>query len=421
MRLRPRFLLLSLFFLFASTSLEARGKGVKISSINIIDRNGLSQTFNSKDRLAEYEKTDFLAPQPYQKVMRVYKKEKNGNRRAQITSYHPNGQVKQYLEALNNRAFGNYYEWFSNGQVKVHATVIGGTADLNTAAEDSWIFDGLNRAWDEDGSCSAQIFYNKGSLENTSYFYHSNGSLWKEVPYSKNLIDGEMKIFYDDGTLFQSIEYKDGVKNGPALRYWNAHSLAYFETNVNGMLTDASYYDTQGNLISEIKGGSGFRAIFGKDELREFQEFKQGKQEGEVRIYDSNGDRISTYFLKNGEKEGKEIDYFPGTSQPKLLLTWHDGLLQGTTKTWYESGVLESQREMSDNKKNGLLTAWYQNGALMLVEEYDQDQLVKGEYYRMEEKIPVSKIEKGNGVATLFGAGGNFAKKIHYQEGRPLE
>ena len=68
----------------------------------------MSETINSKDRLNAFEKTNFLSAQPYQKVMRVYGKQENGDIKACITSYHPNGQVKQYLESVNNRAFGAY-------------------------------------------------------------------------------------------------------------------------------------------------------------------------------------------------------------------------------------------------------------------------------------------------------------------------
>ena len=103
------------------------------------------------------------------------------------------------------------------------------------------------------------------------------------------------------------------------------------------------------------------------------------------------------------------------------MLTWHEGILQGPMKTWYENGQLESQRELCDNQKQGLLTAWYKKGDLMLVEEYEDDKLLKGEYYRLGEKVPASQVEKGKGIATLFNPEGNFSKKIPYQEGKPAE
>lgn len=400
---------------------RAKADPNKITSINIIDRNGMSETISSKDRLSAFEKTDFLSPQPYQKVLRVYGRNRNGDVRSCITSYHPNGQPKQYLEAVNNRAFGVYREWFPNGQLKIDSRVIGGAADLNTSAEHSWLFEGRNRAWNEDGVLVAEIPYYRGELQGQAVYYHDNGCVWKVTPYDKGLPHGTQQIYLDNGTLFQTVDYRNGQKEGLSVRYWNNAQIAYREEYREGLLMEAQYFDAYGNNISEIRNGNGRRAIFGKCDLQELQEFNNGIQEGEVLVYDELVHLIRVYHIKNGVKHGEEIDYFPNTDQPKLLITWNEGVLQGCIKTWYENGNLESQREVCGNKKNGLLTAWYRNGALMLVEEYDNDKLLKGEYYRFGENIPVSKIERGNGIATLFTPEGTFSRKVYYQDGKPVE
>jgi len=414
------FFLPLLLFITSCYSLNTTDPG-KIAKINILDRNGMSETINSKDRLSFYENTDFLSPQPYQKVMRVYGRQKNGDVYAQITSYHPNGQVKQYLEALNNRAFGNFQEWYPNGLLKVQACIIGGIFDLNNLAEESWVFDHTSRAWDEEGRLIAEINYKKGELEGESRYYHSNGTLWKLSPFSKNLLHGTQYIYEENGTLFQTTDFAHGIKQGTAIRFWGEGRIAYQEIYKQGHLLEGYYFSPQGVLTSSIENGKGDRALFGKSKLLELQAYREGVQAGAVRVFDESEKIIQTYGYKNGEKHGEEIYYFPGTSQPKLLLTWQEGELQGPAKTWYENGSLESQREISQNKKNGLLTAWYQNGALMLAEEYDDDRLVKGEYYRMGERAFISKVEKGNGVASLFNSEGNFSRKVYYEDGKPLE
>lgn len=393
----------------------------KITSINIIDRNGLSETISSKERLTAFDETDFLAPQPYQKVLRVYGREKNGDIHSCITSYHPNGQPKQYLEAVNNRAYGTYREWYPNGQLKIEATVIGGSADLNTSAEQSWLFDGLNRAWNEEGALIAEIPYTKGELNGEALYFHTNRKLWKKIPYQNGLLHGTQKLYRDDGTLFQTVCFQTGQKNGPSIRYWNGSQIAYQEDYQSGLLNEAQYFDPNGTVVAHISKGKGERAIFGRKELQELQAYSNGIQEGGVRVFDETGRLVRLYHIKNGLKDGEEIDYFPNTTQPKLLLSWNGGTLIGCMKTWYENGNLESQREMSGNVKNGLLTAWYRNGALMLVEDYENDKLLKGEYYRLGERIAISKIEKGKGVATLFTPEGNFSKKIYYEEGKPVD
>ena len=392
----------------------------QVTSINIIDRNGISETISSKERLVAYQKKDFLAPQPYQKVMRVYGRTKSGDVSAQITSYHPNGQIKQYLEAVNSRAYGVYREWFQNGQQKIDALVIGGVADLNTQAEEDWLFDGTTLAWDEEGHLAAKIFYAKGELDGTSEYYHPNGKVWKLSPYEKGNLEGTQKIFLNDGALFQTTDYHEGQKSGTSVRYWDLAHIAYHEKYSEGKLLDASYYDQKGKSLAQITHGNGLKAIFNKKNLDRLETFCKGVQEGPVNVFNEEGVLLRTYTIVNGEKQGEEIDFFPEAQKPKLLLAWCDGLLHGTMKSWYENGQLESQREMSQNKKCGLLTAWYESGALMLLEEYDQDTLVKGEYYREGEKEPVTRVENGSGIATLFSADGCLSHRVPYDQGKPL-
>jgi antitoxin component YwqK of YwqJK toxin-antitoxin module len=398
----------------------------ELQSINIIDRNGISETIGKSDRLKQYEHVDFLKHQPYQKVMRVYGRDADGNITAVITSYHPNGQPKQYLEVLNNRAFGVYKEWYSNGPLKIEAYVIGGEADIDMTAQKSWLFEGLCNAWDENGRLEAVIAYTKGDLDGPSLHYHPNGQVWKKIPYCKGKIEGVSEVYLDNGEIFQTIEYYNGNKQGISKRYWCEGKTAMVEQYQDGLLLSGQYYDLQGKLVSQIENGAGFRAIFGKSAVNEIHEYRDGIQEGVVKIFDRNGRLTRSYSVRKKLKNGEEIEYFDkisdkGEPLPRLLITWYDGKIQGIVKTWYENGLQESQREMAANQKNGLLSAWYNDGGLMLLEEYDHNVLVRGEYYRKDDKTPVSEISLGNGVATMFDADGNFLRKITYREGKPVE
>ncbi|MCB1180729.1 MAG: hypothetical protein KDK55_01730 [Chlamydiia bacterium] len=395
------------------------GEGSAIKSINIIDRAGLSEIISSKERLESFAKTDFLSPQPYQKIMRVYGRDKQGDIRSYITSYHPNGQVKQYLEAKNNRAMGLYQEWFQNGQMKIDTHVIGGVADINTSAEESFVFNGLTRAWNEEGQLVAEILYEKGELEGLSSYYHPNGALWKMIPYKKGLIDGTVEVYLEEGTIFQTTEYKKGKIEGSSKRYWAPLQIAYEECYSSDLLLEGYYYDKEGDLVSRIEKGEGKRAVFGKQGITQLVEYHAGIADGKVEILDeTTGQLLLFYSIKEEEKEGEEIAYF-GNGRPKLLLTWKEGVLQGPAKTWYENGQIESQKQMCQNKKNGLSTAWYPGGTLMLVEEYENDRLIKGKYYRQDENVPISTISKGEGVATLFDTSGHLIRKITYCDGEP--
>lgn len=394
----------------------------KLISINIIDRDGMSETTSQKERLEQFANVDFLKTQPYQKILRVFSRDPFGSIKAIVTSYYPNGQVKQYLEIKDNRAYGAYREWFSDGTLKLDTFVIGGIADLNTAAEKSWLFDGESRVFDESGHLIALIQYHKGELSGNSTYYHKNGNIWKIIPYKNNLADGVFETYLENGELLQRSEISKDLKHGKTTRFWNKNQIASDEYYVDGNLVEAFYYDPCGQLVSKIENGEGFRSLFGKTKVCEKQEFHEGVQNGKVEVYNTESQLIKIYHVKNEMKDGEEIEfYLNGTKNqnPKISIQWSQDKIHGTVKTWYENGVQESQREMTNNMKNGLLTAWYKDGSVMLLESYDHEKLVKGKYFKRQEKTAISEVVNGNGIATLHDMNGNFIKKIHYYHGNP--
>lgn len=400
-----------------------RARDTELQTISLIDRNGITETINNPERIKLYQSVNFLAPQPYQKVYRIHKRDTQGNIPSYLHSYHENGQVKQYLEVKNSRALGQYKEWYPNGRLKTHTFIIGGEADLSDGAEKTWIFDGTAHAWDEDGNLITEIYYQKGQLQGHSLYYHPNGTIWKKIPYQDNLIHGTFEVYLDNGQIFQKSEFQRGQLHGPAFRFWpGCDRLAYEEEYVDGELKYGKYYDLCGGLISEVSEGNGYRAVFGKSDLAELHEIRNGIPEGEVRMFGTDKKLMRLYHCRNGLLHGEETEYYeiPGKRHiPKILVTWYEGKIQGIVKTWYDNGVQECNREMSNNTKNGISTAWYSDGSLMMIEEYERDALMRGEYFRKGSQIPLSTIKEGSGTATIFDAEGNFLRKVQYDKGIP--
>jgi antitoxin component YwqK of YwqJK toxin-antitoxin module len=417
--------LLLLTFTGAKRSKNGKPRLLPLTSIHIIDRNGFAETISNKERLNQFQNVDFLSSQPYQKVLRIYARDSKGNVRSVVTTYHENGNPKQFLEILNARANGIYCEWHENGNMSLMTKVIGGTPDVTPLAERSWLFDGPSYAWDEEGNQIAEINYSQGSLEGVATYFHSCGQIWKRIPYFKNQVEGIIEVFRNNGEVFQQMTYTQGQRHGSSIRYWNCQQLASQEDYCRGKLENGQYFDKQGTLIAEVKNGMGYRAVFGKECVQEMQEYVDGVLEGEVKVFNQEGRLKRIYHVKNGIKHGEEVEYYDrffassAPPQSKLSFYWYEGKIQGIVKTWYPTGNLESQKEMSNNIKNGVLTAWYRDGNLMLIEEYENDHLIRGDYFKKEDKIPVSQVVDGKGIVTIFDADGHFVQKISYINGKP--
>jgi antitoxin component YwqK of YwqJK toxin-antitoxin module len=389
--------------------------------IQIQDRNGLSETISNPDRLVSYEKVDFLTTQPYKKVLRVYRKE--GKNHSVITTYHPNGMTWQMLEAKEMRAFGSFQEWFASGAKKIEATVIGGSADLTPGAQDSWLFDGTSTVYNEDGRVSASILYDKGVLSGLSTYYYPSGAVLREIPYVQDHIDGDLKEFWEEGQLKTRSAYLAGLKDGTSTSWWPDGSILSEEQYDRGLLKMGSYWNPQKESVCEVVDGAGFRAVFDVKRLQSLQEIRGGFVEGIVKNFDDAGDLRCIYHVKNGKKQGEEIEYFPkaAPTSPKMSIDWDQDAIHGIVKTWYPNGQMQSQTEMCRNKRSGASCCWYLDGSLMMMEEYENDELSRGQYFKKGQHEPVSTITHGTGTASIFDENGVFLRKINYSKGKLVE
>ena len=131
----------------------------QLSSIQLIDRNDFKETISTPERLKPYETSNFLSPQPYKKITRLYTRNAQGKTLSKLTTYHNNGELWQYLEVVNGRACGTYQEWHENGQLRLHINVMEGQGDISEEAQYSWIFDGPSYAMNDRGHIQAEIHY----------------------------------------------------------------------------------------------------------------------------------------------------------------------------------------------------------------------------------------------------------------------
>lgn len=418
-----------LFLLFAAAGCHHSESIIndQMVAIQIHDRNGLTETISSPDRLEVYEQMDFLNAQPYKKILRVYKKE--GKNHSKITTYHPNGALWQYLEAKEMRANGAYREWFPNGQLKIDAFVVGGTADVTQGSQQDWLFDGISQVWNEKGELLAKIPYKNGVLEGTSTYYYPDSKIEKELPFSQNTLQGIGLEYHPNGKLKSKTTYNKGLKDGTSLGFFSESQAAWIEEHAEGLIKTATYYFPNGEVLAEIQNGGGFMALFEGQVLTHLIEIRKGRPEGKIQKYAPTGEPLSVYSIKNGNKEGEEVEYFLPTERtdfgthllPKLSVNWHENSIHGNVKTWYSNGQLQSQRDYCRNQKLGPTLAWYIDGSLMLVEEYEEDRLIKGQYYKRNQREPVSSVINGNGIASLYDEQGIFLRKVPYIKGKPVD
>ncbi len=234
-----------------------------VVSLQLVDRNGMTETISNNERLKLYQSTDFLASQPYQKVLRVYGRSPEGSVPSKMTAYHPNGQIWQYLEVLDGRAHGTYLEWYANGQKKIESFLMEGPADLSDLAKLSWVFDGTSTVWDDQGHILAIIEYNKGVLDTPTLYFYPSGELKQIIPYRKGVIDGMTVTYNEEGLVIEKVPYVLGHKEGHAEGFFLNGDPLYQEDYTTDLLQEASYYlNPKEPPIAFVTAGNGRKAVF---------------------------------------------------------------------------------------------------------------------------------------------------------------
>jgi antitoxin component YwqK of YwqJK toxin-antitoxin module len=407
-----------LLFSLLLVSCHKKPSDSHLISLQMIDRNGQTETISQTARIKVLEKQDFLRPQPYERILRVYSKNEESKNPSILTTYHKNGQLFQKLEALDGRAFGRYQEFYESGQIRIDAFVIEGTADLTNLAQSSWVFDKLCQIFYPSGQLQAEFFYDRGKRSGLAKYFYENQTLQKKLSFIDDLANGDVLEFDEQGSLIKTSYFEMGKQNGPSQRFSSTNVLLEEEEWKNDLLISGRYYSAKSQLLSEISGGCGIKTILDNNIIQCKIQYNMGKIDGKIEMYDTLGKISESFHIKNNLKHGEEILYDKETSLIKMKIDWQEDSITGIVKTFYNTGQLESQKTYSLNKKNGPSSVFYPTGELMFVETYSQDKLIEGKYYKKGETIQASTVEDGTGKAIFFDEWGGIKQEIDYEKGK---
>lgn len=415
--MRKSLLFLLCFFCLFAPSLEAAKR--KLSSVSWVDRNGFAETISDKQRLSQLERVSFLTPQAYQKVTRTFERDAKGDLLAIETTYYDNGQIKQYLEIKNGRAFGRYGEWYESGKPKIECLVIGGQGALTESAQASWLFEGISKAYNQEGCLLGEFFYQNGKLEGEQKHFYPTGEQKVFATYAQGMKEGPLLHYYSTGEVYKMESYHQDLLSGEVQTFYPRGRLQGKEHYSNNRLVTGEYFTKEGDLYCSVEEECGQRMALEEEGSYTVQDIAEGVPHGKVCCYTKEGKLFSSYHIWQEKKHGEEVLYY-ASNKPKLSIQWYEDQVHGTVKTWYPSGVLESQKEVLNNQKTGHASAWYKTGEVMLIEEYQQDKLLRGRYFKKGEAQPCSEVINGKGEATLFDKEGLFSQKIPYEGGMPV-
>lgn len=92
--------------------------------------------------------------------------------------------------------------------------------------------------------------------------------------------------------------------------------------------------------------------------------YKDGKEDGPIRMWHRNGKERMSGTMKKGEPSGTVV-FSRENGNKERTENYRDGTLHGVIESWYESGQLANRHSMAAGKADGTDQGWYPNGKEM--------------------------------------------------------
>ncbi|MEI6683311.1 MAG: toxin-antitoxin system YwqK family antitoxin [Bacteroidota bacterium] len=251
-----------------------------------------------------------------------------------------------------------------------------------------------------NGKISSEGIIKSGKPEGYWKSYNTNGTIKSEGNRKNFELDSLWKFYNGDGKLLLEITYKAGKKDGIKTSYLDKETIKEsFKNDIKEGYT--KYYYPDGRIKLEIPFVKGFEQGFGKE-------------------YATDGSIITL------------TEYKRGFIVDRLRINRKDqgGRRQGRWFVFYESGNLHTEVTYKDDKKNGYLKEYAENGDLLKISKYVDDLLqpdaeeiqkleVQNEYYP-DGKVRISAMFRNGvpeGITREYNAEGIVEKSVLYKNG----
>ena len=271
---------------------------------------------------------------------------------------------------------------------------------INGFSQDTIQKDGFCKFYYPNGKISSEGILKNGKPEGYWKSYNLNETLKSEGNRKNFELDSLWKFYNGEGKLLLEINYKAGKKNGLKITYLDKETVKEnFKNDIKDGFT--RYYYTDGKIKQEIP-------------------FIKGQEQGFGKEFAPDG----TIITLTEYKRGFIVD--------RLRINRKDrtGRKQGNWYTFYDGGNLHTEITYKDDRKNGYLKEYAENGDLLKISKYADDQLqpdaeeiqkleVQNEYYP-DGKIKISAMFRNGvpeGTTREYNSDGNVIKSYLYKNG----
>jgi uncharacterized protein len=293
-------------------------------------------------------------------------------------TYYPSGKTKLLMPYLKGKPDGYAYEYSEDSVVisimKYQGGILASVDRLNRKDENGKK-QGVWKEFYEDGRLKEEkkfkdgeidgyvkSYDKKGDLSNTEKF--SNGKQIKNAPELAKL--DVYKDYYDDGTMKYEGGYINGMPVGTHYHYrqkYMCDSLPVARDDTSDVMIKKYVCRNRPVPDSAIIYEEGIKLSYGAvDSLR--------NKIGIWSEFHNSGEFRGKGLYANDKRIGEWVFYYPNKQIEQKGKYDKKGRAQGEWNWYYENGALMRQEFYIDNKRNGIMTEYTEDGKIITKGEF---------------------------------------------------
>lgn len=285
--------------------------------------------------------------------------------------YFNDGDIEKIASYKNGKENGKCLQFWDSKALKIECFYNNGK--LN----------GSCKIYNDDGILVNERIYKNDSIDGISKDYSDDGILQLECTYKNGLKEGIAKVYDYNGQLWTIENYRKGKKEGTTFFYWN-DTITGYENYKNNILDGLKISNCNDGKCDTILYSNGIIIYEKTNRWYNNIQFEQKsfKTDSTLKIITENnvGNTISEENYKNGIKNGDFIynknDY--DNKIYKVIEHYSNGQLMGTQKIYYLNGILKSEINYVNNRRNGLAVSYNELGIEISHLLYENDRLKEG-------------------------------------------
>jgi len=214
------------------------------------------------------------------------------------------------------------------------------------------IRNGLTKEYYPDGQIKSEIEFSDGKVNGQVKTYFENGKISEISSWTNDLPNGYSKYFYHNGNLYQEEFYKDGKLNGEQKTYFVNRKLKtriiYKDDFIWQVLVTN---DTLGNKLDELtidKGHGVLNSYYLSGKIQSITIFENGIPNGKMSWFFESGKDQGYLTFVNGHKDG-ELIIFHENGQIARKASFKNDFIIGTEKTYSKKGGIISEMTYKQN------------------------------------------------------------------------